>query len=97
MKFKSIIERVPVDSMGNVEKDCYAVWGKSFTYFSPKFTFTNGDEALAYVKMLSKEKIGNEPVKEVYMNEYKAGYCDAFAFTHCMYDRGNFNENFIWE
>lgn len=97
MKFKSIIERVPVDSMEIVKTDCYEVWGKSFTYFSPKFTFTNGDEALEYVKILSKEKIGSEPVKEVYMNEYKAGDLEACAFAHCMYDRGNLNEDFIWE
>lgn len=97
MKFKSIIEEVPVDSMGIVKMDCYAVWGRSFTYYSPRFIFTDGNEALEYVKMLSKEKIGDEPVKEVYMTEYQSDYWETCAFPNCMYNRGNFNEDFIWE
>lgn len=97
MKFKSIIEKVPVNDMGNVEKDCYTVWSKSFTHCSPRFTFTDENEALEYVKILLKEKIGNEPVEEVYMTEYKEGYWEACALEHCMYDHGKFNKNFVWE
>lgn len=97
MKFKSIIEKVPVDSMGVVEIDCYELQARSFNYYTPVVIFTDLREAMLWCKEMAKSKIGDEPVKEVYMNEYEAGYWEACAFTHCMYDRGNFNENLIWE
>lgn len=97
MKFKSIIEEVPVDEMGVVEIDCYKLQARGFIYYSPVVIFTDLREAMLWCKETARSKIGNEDISEIDMVQYEKGYWEATAFEFCMYNKGKFSEHFIWE
>lgn len=98
MKFKSVINRVPVDSMDCPAVTCFKVEISTVTSKIRPVIFTDMAEAMLFVKQSAQKTFGGKEVILAEMWKYESGYWTASAFHYVMYDHGEFNTaEFAWD